>query len=109
MFPGPEIRSWVELGILIFLAIKAIGALVQKTGDTSSAHGGRLDVHEKLISALSDRVQSFREIRVADRLSRLESSLSNIETYAREHYITKELCGARMGASEREHEHDHPC
>jgi len=88
--PWSELLSGVELLILVFLTIRAIGERGQAHKDVWVALLLRLDGHDRQLSQLDDRVQALRELRLADRLSRLESSLPNLEARLRADLVSKD-------------------
>lgn len=108
MPPASDVRSWVELGILVFLTIKALGASFQKHEDIGAANALQLVEHRKKLDDLDGRVQDLRQIRIAERLSRIESAALNHETMCRETFVTRDFCDERTFAATKERNHDHP-
>ncbi len=100
--PWSEIRAGVELVILVALAIKAFGSSLQKSEDVNAAHSVRLAEQQAKLDALDTRVQSLREIRIADRLSRLESAVHNFEKWALKQFVPRELCDERTASAEKD-------
>ena len=45
---------------------------------------------------LDERVQTLREIRIADRLSRVESAIPNMESKLRDELVSKAVCAERL-------------
>jgi hypothetical protein len=119
MFPWVEIRSGAELGILIFLAIKAIGSLIQKREDVGNLnardlarldakHDRDVDAVKTWIASVDSRVSDLQNINVARRLSINESSVINLREELYKEFVRKEFCNERTATTVREHNHDHP-
>ena len=108
MPPISEIRSWIELAILLFLLSKAVGGKIQQSDDRSTAQTVRLEGHEQKLSVLDEWVRSLREINIAQRLSRAESTALNLETRLRDEFVSKAVCNERTAGAAKERNHDHP-
>lgn len=93
--PIIEIRGWVELAILLFLAARAVGTLIQKQ-DSSAIQ------HERDLASLREMVQmTFKNIddkldRASAEMSKWSGYIQGMETRIRSDYVEIRSCDDRM-------------
>ncbi len=63
---------------------------------------------QKQLGELATQVQSFRDIRIADRLSRAESGIGNLRIELYDKFVLTKVCDERSAGTAREHDRDHP-
>jgi hypothetical protein len=107
MWTLDSVAHWVEVGLVVLIAMKTFGAFWQRREDVGNTNMGRLDGHDASLSSLRADVQGLREIRIANRLSMAESGLANLRTEIYKEFVLAKVCNERTSSAVREHNRDH--
>ena len=99
--PVVDLRAWVEIGAIVFLAVLGIARLLQKSETTATVNDARVAAAKQIIDQELKAIEARFE-QANKEMSRLASYVQGLDTRWRQEFVTRDVCDARMDSVRRE-------
>ena len=112
--PIGDLRAWVEVAMIAFVVVLAVGRLLQKqeglAAISAEAIAKLTRQHDEIVMRMASKEGLASELKTMDgrfeqankEMSRLASFVQGLDTRWRQEFVTRDVCDARMSSVRRE-------